>query len=584
MFKLTYLLPISLFLLLIVFYIALPPLRSCLLGDNSPRRMSARDWLIVAGISLAYAAVAFTGLGNTHSPETFHRFEGESVVMEIEEDVYPSRIMLFTGIDTGTYTIEFSLDGGYYYNALSFEQNYAEVLKWEELTPSLTFMPKYVRISASNGSPYLGELVLLDGDGQPIPLSCDIGELCDEQTLAPSDINFLNSSYFDEIYHARTAWEHLNTVYPYEVTHPPLGKLIISLGILLFGMTPFGWRFMGTFFGVLMLPIMYVLAKKLFGGKSVPACCTIVFAFDFMHFAQTRISTIDTYSVFFILLMYLFMYLFITSDRRLFLALSGVFFGFGAASKWTCFYAGAGLAVIWALYWIFNRKKGVKAFLNNCLFCVAFFVLVPALIYYLSYFPYGQAIGLSGVGMYFKPEYLKAVWDNQVFMFTYHSGLVAEHPYSSVWYQWLLDIRPILYYLKYYGDGTRSSFGAYVSPLLCWGGLLAIFVLLYSAIFRRDKKALFILIGYFAQLVPWLFVTRLTFAYHYFPSTVFLVLALGYVFDIMRLGTKRWRIYVYSFAAASLALFALFYPTISGAVVDNAEASSLFAWLPTWPF
>ena len=47
---------------------------------------------------------------------------------------------------------------------------------------------------------------------------------------------------------------------------------------------------------------------------------------------------------------------------------------------------------------------------------------------------------------------IKTVLDNQSFMFTYHAGLIAEHPYSSSWWQWLVDARPILYYLEY-GDG-----------------------------------------------------------------------------------------------------------------------------------
>ena len=68
----------------------------------------------------------------------------------------------------------------------------------------------------------------------------------------------MDSSYFDEIYHPRTALEHLNEIYPYEVSHPPLGKLIMGIGIRAFGMTPFGWRFMGTLLGVLMLPILYI--------------------------------------------------------------------------------------------------------------------------------------------------------------------------------------------------------------------------------------------------------------------------------------------------------------------------------------
>ena len=62
----------------------------------------------------------------------------------------------------------------------------------------------------------------------------------------PEYQSYLNSTYFDEIYHARTACENIEGVYPYEISHPPLGKLIIAIGIELFGMTPFGWRFSGV--------------------------------------------------------------------------------------------------------------------------------------------------------------------------------------------------------------------------------------------------------------------------------------------------------------------------------------------------
>ena len=57
---------------------------------------------------------------------------------------------------------------------------------------------------------------------------------------------------------------------------------------------------------------------------------------DAMHFTQTRIATIDTYSVFFILLMYLFMWRFVSGGRWRYLALSGVFFGLGAVIILLC--------------------------------------------------------------------------------------------------------------------------------------------------------------------------------------------------------------------------------------------------------
>ena len=94
------------------------------------------------------------------------------------------------------------------------------------------------------------------------------------------------------------------------------------------------------------------------------------------------------------------MYLYCTSDRWKYLALSGLFFGIGAATKWTCLYAGAGLGVIWLCHWIL-KGKGFKfgAFVKNCLLCLVFFVLIPGIIYYASYYPYGQAKGLEGLGM-----------------------------------------------------------------------------------------------------------------------------------------------------------------------------------------
>ena len=49
------------------------------------------------------------------------------------------------------------------------------------------------------------------------------------------------------------------------------------------------------------------------------------------------------------------------------------------------------------------------------------------------------------------------VINNQVNMFVYHSQSVlgSTHPYSSRWYQWLIDWRPILYVLEWPSAGAR---------------------------------------------------------------------------------------------------------------------------------
>lgn len=597
--KITYLFPTALFLLLAAFFMFLPNLKHCALprcGDC--RRIDRKDALIMGLISIVYAAIAFTALGNTKSPESFVPMQSRTLTLELSDERSVGEIKIFSGVGEGSCEIEFSENGEVWFHAASFKQEHVNVLKWNSIIPDIGLKARFVRFTGSGGL-YFGEVCFNDTEGLYIPAALPESEgdasaelLIDEQELLPKKQHFLNSSYFDEIYHPRTAWEHLNGIYPYEVSHPPLGKLIISIGVSLFGMTPFGWRFMGTLFGVLMLPVMYVFVKKLFGGRTVATACTIVFASDFMHFVQTRIATIDTYGVFFTLLMYLFMYLFIDeydgegTGRRslLWLALSGLCFGLGAASKWTAIYAGAGLAVIWLGFWIANRHRGFAAFAKNAAFCIVFFVIVPAIIYYCSYFAYGLSTGLSFPALLFNGEYAKLVLDNQQFMFSYHADLVAEHPYASRWYQWILNIRPILYYLEYLEDGRRSSFGAFVNPALCWGGLVCIPILGYTALKRRDAAAAFILVGYLAQLVPWMFVNRLTFAYHYFPCTVFLVLALGYVFKLIRLGSPYWKAQIGGFTLVSVALFIMFYPALTGLTINNALGTKLLGWLPTWPF
>ena len=596
--KATYLLPIATVILIVIFFAGLPALAICpppkkLKEDKSGWRS---HWFILV-LTLVYTLVAFLNLGNTRSPQTFRRFDGESAVFELETPAPIGRVMFFTGIVQGSFTVEFSPDGETWLPAASYEQGHAALLKWEEpkLDEAPTGVMRALRLTGYSGAE-LGELAVFSTDGELLSLLSDCDELCDEQPLVPDTPYFLNSSYFDEIYHARTAWEHLRGMNPYEWTHPPLGKSIIALGIALFGMTPFGWRFMGTLFGAAMLPLMYWFARKLFGGKTVPACCAVLLATDFMHFAQTRIATIDTYGVFFILLMYGFMYEYLQSRKLKDLALSGVFFGFGAASKWTCLYAGAGLGVLWLADWIRQARAAApegkargeepisgdlgRAFLKNVGFCLVFFVAVPALIYYLAYIPYGNARGC----LPFSGDYTALVLKNQRDMLGYHEGVSATHPYSSRWYQWMLDIRPIFFYLKNFGDGTRSSFGAWLNPVLCWAGLLSLFVLAYMALIRRDRKAGFLLWGYLAQLLPWVLIARTTFEYHYFPSSMFLVLSLGYVFALMRDGVKDWKWRVYGLCGLSAALFVLFYPAISGLPVNGASATKVLKWLPTWPF
>ncbi len=578
--------------------------------------MERRDVLPIVIITLVCAFLGYFKLGDFQDPQSFYRFEASNntVVITLDEPTDIGSLMYYTGLWIGHYDLEFSSDGvnwqrQYPEDGKDYEMNqpHSDLFKWLYATINPDNLPtKYIRLTAADTPIELGEIALYTKFGTIIPteeITCEASALFDEQNIVPEAPSYMNSMYFDEIYHGRTAYENLHMERIYETTHPPLGKLIISIGVSIFGMVPFGWRFMGVLFGVAMLPLLYILLKNMFGKTVIAACGTILFGFDFMHFVQTRIATIDTYGVFFILVSYFFMYRYITQDvdtpfkKALApLALSGLFFGIGCASKWIVIYAGVGLLALYVLrliwtYKVFeeNEISGYKRYLFKTLaFSFLFFIIVPAIIYCLSYIQNGRIAGMRlGDGMLWNPDYYKMIWDNQKFMFSYHSGLVATHSYSSTWWQWILDARPILYYRDTsMGGGLKSSFASFGNPIVWWGGFMAIIAMIVRFVRAKDFKALFIVIGYLSQLGPWLIVSRIVFIYHYFPSVLFLVLALAHVLNTIwerKLG--RYKAAVFGFTASAVALFAAFYPVLTGIPVAEEYTKYFLRWIPPmWPF
>lgn len=584
MLKPSFVFAVLIFLMILLFFTNLPDLKTCRLPHRKPAGFRA-EWGLLA-VTLVYSVTAFWHLGNTRSPQTFVPMTGQSAIFSFPEPSKPATVVVFHGVGEGSYSIEVSDDTEGWYPVKTFTQDHGSVFKWELITLGLTDSRSFMRIHCTSGTPWLGEVLLLDIYNEALPGICNFPALTDEADTVPPFMDSMNSSIFDEVYHVRTAWEHLNGIWPYEVSHPPLGKLLISLGTLIFGMTPFGWRFCGTVTGILMLPAMYAFLRRLFGGSRIPLLGTILLAAGFMHYTQTRIATLDSFAVLFILLMYYFMLGWRQTGRKLDLLLCGICFGLGAATKWICIYAVMGLLFLWFGHWIgvfrdpeARSRTAVRAFLGHCCFCVLCFIIVPGLIYYLAYIPYGLAQGKPP----FSAGYTKLVLDNQSFMLSYHANVRASHPYASRWWTWILDVRPILYFNQHYTDGGRETIACFVNPVIAWAGLVSLLVLLYCALWRHDGKAAFLLVCWAAGLVPWFFIVRPTFIYHYFASALFLIPAICYVFALMEDGTQYGRFFTGCFTVLAVVLFLWFFPVLSGLRINHVIGTKLHGWLPSWP-
>lgn len=629
-------------------------------GDTIPAptdtklHFTKRDRIYVIVLTVVYGFIALFRLGTLKFPTSYWAAnKGDSIRIEFGRSVDLSDIWQNSGISHSNYKIV--TDNG---EEIAFSNekrsDYGHMFRWVSVNKAETAKSKAttgVTVTVLGGDTgrrndpdlVLLELAFFDREGNLVACTAEGAgaAVVDEQNTVPKYSSYMNGMYFDELYHGRTALEHINNQTVYEWTHPPLGKLFIALGILVFGMKPFGWRVMGVLFGIAMVPIMYCFGKKLLKRSELALFSTFLFTFDFMHFTQTRIATIDVYGVFFILLMTYFMYDFISMDigdevskMLKSLALSGLFFGLGCASKWIDIYTGAALAL---LFFVKLILMGVKSYKLNklnkykdanlvkkywrtagliCSWCVIFFVVIPVIIYCASYFRYYTAqwkpakqeqiyavnpeayASASDVKLSFGDAvdtYIKGVVGNQKDMFNYHSQLKSDHSASSPWWMWLFDLRPTWFYIGGYGNphgwvGTISTFG---NPATWTACTIATAVLIFVLIFKRKKfplEAWFLFVCMASSFLPWVLVPRSTYAYHFFATVPYITLAAGYLigyledvdaFKRAEKGQAPGGItkvkYIWMIVAGLL--FILFYPVISGLEVPSGYIAFL-QWVP----
>lgn len=564
--------------------------------------ITRKDLGLIGIITILYSFIAFSNLGDKSAPQTFTEPSRESFTIELASETYIEDIAYYYGISdtyaTQTLSVSYSSNGTDW-TKLKQDCPLKSVFKWD-FTP-LNETAKYIRFTPNTAYFRLGEIALIDSTQNAAKIKFayyDSGEtlteILDEQELVPSQSTYKNGTYFDEIYHPRSAYELLTETGYYETTHPPLGKIIISLGISLFNMTPFGWRFTGTLFGVLMLPLLYLILKKLFKNTTLSAMGTLLFASDFMHYSLTRMGTIDSYPVFFILLMYLSMYIFTqnlrynienkTKEKRIFLPLlvCGIATGMGIASKWIAVYAVVGIA-LWFFIDFFacakilkSDSKEVKNIIAKLLpVCILCFIILPFAIYLLSYIPVARC---QNKGLW------EAMADSQKYMLAYHSTLISTHPYSSVWYEWPIMKTPLLAYYETFGNSFHGAITIMGNPILWWSGILAFFYSIFRGIRNKDRVVLFMVIGLLSQLLPWVFVTRCTFIYHFFASVPFMIMLIVYSAKELIKHTPKFIYLVAVFCVLCIVSFILFYPVLTGSKVSDAYVKNILNWFNCWIF
>lgn len=556
-------------------------------------------------ILIAYTILSFYKLGNNKNPQTYVNLkDNEQLTFRIDSDQIPKKMMIYSANDESNVSIffleEYKALDSYKYDTY-FEIDYSNLFKWNEVYFNLDdYNYKYIMFESNKDTTVLGEMKIYDESGNEIPITAmeEKGKtLLDEQSLVPENYSYMNSTYFDEIYFPRTAYEMLNDLPIYEYTHPPLGKIIISIPIHFLGVTPFAYRLGGNIAGILIILVIYLIAKQLFKKDRYAIFTALIMALDGMHFVQTRIGTVDSYLLLFCLTSFYFFLKFLKipaeeelKKKRIPLLLSGAFWGMGMATKWTAAFIGAGMGIIYLAQMIKSKRLDIKLILWSILS----FVIIPLTIYVMSYIPimmnpnsklYYEHEDKNGekICEYVQITDLKSFIKYQQAMYHYHSTLKASHPYTSKWYEWPIMKRPLWFYISRFDDNTIGTIACMGNPAIWWLSMItAIYTLTYTII-TRNKEGAILIVMIAITWFTYALIGRIMFIYHYFITIPFMMLTIP--FAVSKLAEWKPKIdYIMPvLTLIFLGTFIYFYPIYSGKPV-SIEYVKKTEWFDSWNY
>lgn len=386
-------------------------------------------------------------------------------------------------------------------------------------------------------------------------------------------LGYPGEEYFDEVYHAKTALQVLRGEPPTEWVHPPTAKLLIAIGVALFGYVPWAWRLAPALAGTLLAPVFFLLARRVVATERAALLATLLLLLDGVYLVQSRVAMTNVFAVLFQLLSALLL-LRATSEQRLGLGSMvalGLALGLALSTRWTSLFAWGFLGLV------FLARRGARAFRWRELAMGALaFAIVPAGVYLLSYLPWmRQGHTVTEVVLL-----QKAIWG-------YHANLNATHSYFSRWWTWPWLYRPT-WYFWWSGDGVVRGIVALGNPAVWWVSVPVSAWAVATGVRWRDPRRLFAGAGFFLLYLPWGLSPRtLNFSHYLFEAIPYACLSLGILLD--RAWDGRHPLVPRGYVLLVLALFLLFLPFLTAMAVSSKlwafrfpGGGGLWIWFPRW--
>ncbi|KAA3605947.1 MAG: phospholipid carrier-dependent glycosyltransferase [Candidatus Scalindua sp. AMX11] len=374
-------------------------------------------------------------------------------------------------------------------------------------------------------------------------------------TLYGHRLSFPPESYFDEVYHVKRASQlAIEQQFNRKITiHPPLWHFSSASCISFFGDHSWAWRIPSVVCGLLVVFLVFVLTVKIFKNYLLAFLTSFLFTFDCMSITQARIGMLNSMMVMFMLLsLYCFLQFFLDEiwPREKAFLLSGIFLGLGLATRMVASYQIIIYGIIIGVYLVTARKNTWQTLRSALLYLI----LVPIAIYLGTY-------------LFITVLYKNSLTD---FLFHLHYGykglvLTKGHHYGSPWWSWPLMTRPIWYFFE------RHKETGIVNGILCIGNQAIFWIIPISighVVWKFIRKGTWayglILLGFFGQWLPWVFVGRVKFFHFFYTAMPFACMSIAvlllWIWQMKKLG----KIVVIAYLFLVLSLFIYWYPLLTG--------------------
>jgi dolichyl-phosphate-mannose--protein O-mannosyl transferase len=381
--------------------------------------------------------------------------------------------------------------------------------------------------------------------------------------------------YFDEVHYVPAARKLIEGV---------RAKTVLAAAIYWLGDKPLFWRVPSALLGAFGLFAFSRLVWFASGRRLATVLAALLLATNFFWFIHSRIAMLDMVmaSLGVASLWQVAAACRLPRQTRWRLALAGVLAGLALGAKWSIapalmlpgllFLALKLRANGWRFLW---ARKGGPVEGITLIEAALWLGLVPLVVYWLTFW--------SGFLWTDRPidPWKPLAWHE--FMLRLQDSVRKLHPYRSEWYEWVSNWRAIWYLYKDI-DGAQRGVVLIGNPFTMLAGLAALGWALWAGLRKRRHDALAFAALYIVCLGMWpLSGKPIQFIYHYLLPSTFMMAALALALEDLWHRRDRWRWLAPAAMVLSFAMFAWFYPIISGYPLCCGRPSYQFwMWLHSW--